>query len=175
MIRKLIILVASLAVLSACSGRSLGNKLDDQFIAPAVTAAIKEAHVDLNRPTSVISLTSYNGVVLLVGQTPTAELKQRAMTAAQQVDGVKKVHNEITVEQPITGLIRSNDALLTSKVKARLIGDADAPASRVKVITENGVVYLLGIVDHNQAKYITDAVRHVGGVQKIVRLFEYVD
>lgn len=175
MIRKFFILLTSIAILTACGGRSLGNKIDDQFIAPAVTTAIKEAHVDLNRPTSVISLTSYNGIVLLVGQTPTAELKQRAATAAQQIEGVKKVHNEITVEEPVTGLIRSNDALLTSKVKARLVGDADAPASKVKVITENGVVYLLGIVDRNQAKYITDAVRHVGGVQKIVRLFEYVD
>lgn len=175
MLRKFLIVIASVSILTACGGRSIGNKIDDQFIAPAATTAIKEAHEGLNRPTSVISLTSYNGIVLLVGQTPTTELKQLATTAAQRVDGVKKVHNELTVEEPLTGLIRSNDALLTTKVKARLVGDSNVPSSRVKVITENGVVYLLGLVDHNQAEYITDAVKHVGGVQKIIRLFEYVD
>ena len=175
MIRSISILLASIFILSACSGRSLGNKIDDQFISPSVKSALKEAHPDLNRPASSISLTSYNGIVLLVGQTPTAELKGHATRVAQQVEGVQTAHNEISVQRPIQALIRSNDALLPSKVKAQLIGDGNVPSSKVKVITENGVVYLLGIVNRSQAGYITDAVRRVGGVQKIIRLFEYID
>lgn len=174
--RKIVLLFLSAILIAGCSnGRSLGNKIDDKFLAPTVRSAIKDAHPDLARPESVISLTAYNGIILLVGQTQREELKQLAGKVAQQVDGVKLVHNELTVQEPVSGLVRSNDALLTSKVKTQLLADADVPASKVKVVTENGTVYLMGIVNRSQAHYITESTRQVGGVQKIVRLFEYTD
>ena len=165
-----------LAVLvSACGSRSFGNKIDDQFIGPEVTRAIKDAHIDLSTTTSRIIVTSYNGVVLVTGQTPRVELKELAGKAAQSVTSAKKIHNELQVTVPTSGLVRSNDGLLTTSIKSRMLSYNDVPASKVKVVTENGVVYLLGIISRAEANRATAVVQEVNGVQKIVRLFEYID
>lgn len=173
--RNLLILALSGMLLTGCGARSAGNKVDDQVIHPSVNRAIRDAHPDLNRPTSHTVVTSYNGVVLIAGETPNQQLKQLAGNAAQAVKGVKVVHNELHVGHPTPAGVRANDSLLTSKVKARLVAETDAPSTKVKVVTVNGVVYLLGIVTRTEADNITHAVRHVGGVQKIVRLFEYIN
>ena len=167
--------IALSLLLGACSNRSIGNKIDDQFIAPQVSADIARAHVDLTSPTSHIVVTSYNGVVLLAGQTPRSDLKATAEQAARKVQGVSKVHNELQVLQPTSLLARSNDSLLTAKIKAQMVADASVPGSRIKVITENGIVYLLGIVSHQEANRATNLVQSVSGVQKIVKLFQYTD
>lgn len=172
---SLCILLASILLVGCSNGRSLGNKIDDKFLAPDVKSAISEAHPELSRPESVISTASYNGIILLVGQTTRADLKQLAGRTAQSVPGVKLVHNEITVQPPVSGLVRANDSLLTSKIKAQLVADSEASASKVKVITENGTAYLMGIVSRSEADAITDVTRQVSGVQRIVRLFEYTD
>ena len=168
--------IATLAIsvlLAGCSNRSLGNKIDDQFLDPDVSAAISNAAPDLSSPTSHIVTTSYNGVILIAGQTPRAELKDRAGQAARAVRGVSKVHNELQVMQPTSLIVRSNDALITSKVKTLMLADASVPSSRIKVITENGVVFLMGIVTRQEAASATSVVENADGVQKIVRLFEY--
>ena len=165
-------LVASLA-LSACSQRSIGNKIDDQFLDPNVNSAIQAAAPDLSSPTSHIVTTSYNGVILIAGQTPRADLKERAGQAARSVQGVKKVHNELQIMQPTSLIVRSNDALITSQIKTLMLADAEVPSGRIKVITENGVVFLMGIVTRQEAANATRVVENVNGVQKIVRLFEY--
>lgn len=173
--RKILFLFLASIVLTACGARSPGNKIDDQVIHPNVNRAIKDAHPDLNRPTSHTVVTSYNGVILIAGETPREDLKQMATQAAQAVDGVKVVHNELRVAYPTPANIRANDTLLTTKVKARLAAETDVPSTKVKVVTVNGVVYLLGIVSRTEADNITYSVRQVGGVQKIVRLFEYIN
>ncbi len=173
--RKILFLFLASVVLTACGARSPGNKIDDQVIHPNVNRAIKDAHPDLNRPTSHTVVTSYNGVILIAGETPREDLKQMATQAAQAVDGVKVVHNELRVAYPTPANIRANDTLLTTKVKARLAAETDVPSTKVKVVTVNGVVYLLGIVSRTEADNITYSVRQVGGVQKIVRLFEYIN
>lgn len=170
--------VAGLALmmsLAGCGSRSIGNKIDDQFIGPEVDANIARAHADLGSPTSHIVVTSYNGVVLLAGQTPRSDLKTIAEQAARKVQGVSKVHNELQVLQPTSLLARSNDSLLTTKIKAQMVADATVPGSRIKVITENGIVYLLGIVTRQEADQATRLVQSVSGVQKIVRLFQYTN
>ncbi len=172
------LLLASLALsvlLAGCGSRSIGNKIDDQFIAPQVENNIASAHADLTSPTSHIVVTSYNGVVLLAGQTPRSDLKATAEQAARRVQGVNKVHNELQVLQPTSLLARSNDSLLTTKIKAQMVADASVPGSRIKVITENGIVYLLGIVSRQEADQATRLVQSVAGVQKIVRLFQYTN
>ena len=161
--------------LAGCGSRSIGNKIDDQFIAPEVEANIARAHADLTSPTSHIVVTSYNGVVLLAGQTPRSELKTAAEQAARKVQGVSKLHNELQVLQPTSLLVRSNDSLLTTKIKAQMVADASVPGTRIKVVTENGIVYLLGLVSRQEASSATNLVQSVGGVQKIVKLFEYID
>lgn len=173
--RKIFAIVLIGVMLSACGARSLGNRIDDQFIAPDVAHAIKEAHVDLSTTTSRIVVTSYNGIVLVAGQTPRAELKELAGKAAQSVPSAKKVHNELQIATPTSGLVRSNDGLLTANIKARMLSYNDVPASKVKVVTENGTVYLLGIISRAEADRATAVAQEVNGVQKIVRLFEYID
>lgn len=170
----LIVLALSLA-LGGCGSRSIGNKIDDQFIAPEVRQNIARAHADLNDTTSHIVVTSYNGVVLLAGQTPRAELKGLADQAARSVQDVKKVHNELQVLPPSSTLARSNDTLLTTKIKTQMLADNTVPGSKIKVVTENGIVYLLGLVTHQEALRATNLVQSTSGVQKIVKLFEYTD
>ena len=101
-------------VLGGCSNRSIGNKIDDQFLEPNVANAISRSHPDLTGPTSHIVVTAYNGVILLAGQTPRADLKEKAAQVANGVQGVKKLHNELQVLQPTSALARSKDALITS-------------------------------------------------------------
>ena len=172
------LILAALAVtltLAGCGSRSIGNKIDDQFLGPEVASRISNAHADLSSPTSRIVVTSYNGVVLLAGQTPRSDLKAMAEQAARKVNNVSKVHNELQVQQPTSLLVRSNDSLLTTRIKAQMLADATVPGSRIKVITENGIVYLLGLVTQQEANAATGVVQSVSGVQKIVKLFEYID
>ncbi|MHA6492629.1 BON domain-containing protein [Pseudomonas borbori] len=172
----LVTLAFSLSLsLAGCGSRSIGNKIDDQFIAPQVSANVERAHTDLASPTSRIIVTSYNGVVLLAGQTPRAELKTAAEQAARKVQNVTKVHNELQVARPTSLLVRSNDSLLTSKIKTQMLADSTVPGTRIKVVTENGIVYLLGLVSRQEANSATNLVQSVGGVQKIVKLFQYTN
>lgn len=154
--------------------RTIGSKIDDSLIETKVSVNIAKANPDLDKGSHIV-VSSYNGVVLLAGQTPRADLKSLAEQTAGQVQRVKKVHNEIQVMQPSSILARNNDAWLTTKIKAQMLGDANVPGSRIKVITENGIVYLLGLVTHGEANAATSVVQSVSGVQKIVKLFEYID
>jgi len=167
--------LAALLLLGGCGNRSIGNKIDDQFLEPKVAQDVSRGHPDLTSPTSHITVTAYNGVVLLAGQTPRAELKTKAGQIASSVQGVKKVHNELQVLQPNSLAARSNDTLLTTRIKTQMLADTSVPGSRIKVVTENGIVYLLGLVTRAEATSATNLVQGVSGVQKIVRLFEYTN
>lgn len=120
-------------------------------------------------------MTSFNGVVLIVGQTPNEELRKTAARVASEVQRVKVVHNEITVGPKLSLLARNNDALITTSAKSRLLADSNIPGRRIKVVTEAGVVYLMGLVRRSEADLAVQAVQQVGGVQRIVKLFEYID
>ncbi|MFT0211245.1 BON domain-containing protein [Pseudomonas sp. F1_0610] len=175
MIRQLIAITLSALVLTACGSRSIGNNIDDKFIAPEVRSAIYKASPELSTTNSHVVATVYNGVTLLAGQTPRADLKALAERAAASVNGVKRVQNEIQVAAPSSASARASDIALTTAVKARLVATSDVPSRKVKILTENGVVYLLGILTRAEAARVTSAVQEVAGVQKIVRVFEYVD
>lgn len=172
------LILATLALsllLSACSNRSLGNKIDDQFLAPDVSSAVSRAHPNLSSPTSHVVVTSYNGVILLAGQTPSTELKEKAALAARNVQGVTKVHNELQILKPTSALVRSNDALMTSKIKTLMLADSTVPSTKIKVITENGIVFLMGLVTRAEGASATNVVAGVAGVQKVIKLFQYTN
>ncbi|HCC60911.1 MAG TPA: phospholipid-binding protein [Pseudomonas sp.] len=154
--------------------RTIGSTIDDSLIETKAAVNIAKAHPDLDQASHIV-IASYNGVVLLAGQTPRAELKQLAEQAASSVQRVKRVHNEVQVLKPSSGLARSNDSWLTTKIKAQMLADASVPGSRIKVITENGIVYLLGLVTRQEGNRATSVVQGVSGVQRIVKLFEYID
>lgn len=154
--------------------RTLGSKIDDSLIETKVAVNVAKASPDLDQNSHIV-VSSFNGIVLLAGQTPRADLKQMAEQAAAAVQKVKKVNNEIQVMGPSSLLARNNDAWLTTKIKSQMLTDNSIPGTRIKVITENGIVYLLGLVTQQEATQATNLVQGVSGVQKIVKLFEYID
>ncbi len=153
--------------------RSLGSFIDDSFIETKAKVNLKKSGRQLGK--AHISVISFNGVALLVGQVPSAKLKQRAGDIVGKVRGVKRVHNELTEAGPLSVPARSNDTWLTAKVKSKLLVGRNIKANRIKVVTENGVVYLLGLVSRDLGDRIVAAVRNTFGVQKIVRIFEYIE
>lgn len=171
----LALLLGATLLISGCGSRSVGNKIDDQFIPSNVSSNIERAHADLGSKSSHIVVTSYNGVVLLAGQTPRADLKQLAGQAAGRTQDVKKVYNELQVMTPSNALARSNDALITSKIKANMLLDTTIPSSKIKIVTENGIVFLLGLVTRKEGQSAANVATTHSGVQKVVKLFEYVD
>ena len=154
--------------------RTFGSKIDDSLIETKVAVNVAKASPDLDKNSHIV-VSSFNGIVLLAGQTPRADLKSLAEQAAGQVQRVKKVHNELQVLPPSSILARNNDAWLTTKIKTQMLTDNSIPGSRIKVITENGIVYMLGLLTQQEATRATNLVQGVSGVQKIVKLFEYID
>ncbi|MCO6058151.1 BON domain-containing protein [Pseudomonas sp. MOB-449] len=171
------LILAGLALclaLAGCGGRTVGKTIDDQSTPSKVRAKVEAASPDLKTYSHIV-VASYNGVVLLAGQTPRADLKEMAGQAAQTAQGVRRVHNELQVLPPSSTLARMNDSTITTKITTQLLADSKVPSSQIKVITENGIVYLLGLVTRQEAQLTTSIVQGVSGVQKIVRLFEYTN
>lgn len=154
-------------------GRSIGTIVDDQTIEFSVSDGIKKADPFLKDARIVV--TSYNGSVLLTGQTPNADLRQKAAQAAARQNNVRQVYNELTVAPNATLSVRTSDSLLTTKVKSQLWAQESIKDSKMKVITEGGTVYLLGIVSQQQSDLAAKVTQEIDGVQKIVRLFEIIN
>jgi osmotically-inducible protein OsmY len=121
-----------------------------------------------------VNVTSYNYTVLLTGEVPNAQARTDAEKALAGVQDVKTVVNELQIAGTSSAASRSNDAYITSKVKGNLLGDGQVRPTDVKVVTEASVVYLLGLVTHEEADAATEIARGTAGVQKVVRVFEYV-
>lgn len=154
--------------------RTLGHKIDDSLIETKAGVNIAKAHPELDSASHIV-VVSYNGVLLLAGQTPRQELKLKAEQVAKSIQGVKRVHNELQLTTPTSALVRSNDAWLTTRIKTAMLADSTVPGSRIKVVTENGIVYLMGLVTRQEAARATAAVQGVSGVQRVVRVFELID
>lgn len=158
------------------SRRSVGTYVDDESIeVQARLSIIDQKDLDSQIHINIISI---NGIVLLVGQAPTQALSQQAESIVSGVEKVRLVHNEMAIAEPNSLATRSNDTLITSKVKTALLGIRGIEgfdATRVKVVTEEGVVYLMGMLYRNESDAAVAQTREVGGVVKIVKLFEYLD
>ena len=167
---------AATGATAAHDRRTVGTFIDDEGIELKARLAIfddKELNSNIH-----INIISINGVVLLVGQAPTEAERQKAAELTIAIPKVRLVHNEMTVAAPNSYMTRSSDSLITAKVKTSLFNIKELKEfdpTRVKVVTENGIVYLMGILTHTEADAVTDVARQVGGVQKIVKLFEYID
>jgi osmotically-inducible protein OsmY len=154
--------------------RTAGAVVEDQAIELRIKSALSDAGIDKQ---SHINVTSYNGVVLLSGEAPTEALRSSAGDLARNAQKVRRVHNEIQIAAPSSAMTRSSDAWLTTKVKAALlrIKMANFDATRIKVVSENGTVYLMGLVKRAEAAAVTEQAQQLQGVQRIVKLFEYLD
>jgi osmotically-inducible protein OsmY len=150
--------------------RSSGTQVDDQGIELKSVTQIGEAIGDRGH----INITSYNRQVLVTGEVPTEADKVKVEQAVARIPNVRSVVNELTVGPSSSFGTRSNDTLLTSKVKASIVDAKDLQTSAYKVVTENSVVYLMGRVTEREAKRASEVARGVSGVRKVVLIFEIV-
>ena len=157
-------------VLLAEDRRTVGTVTEDQGIELKSSSRIGERVRDAH-----LNITSFNRMVLLTGEVPSAAAREDAERIARAVENVRGVFNELQVAGNTALSSRTNDSYLTSKVKARFVDDQKFNAVHVKVITENSTVYLMGMVKRAEAEAATEVARTTGGVRKVVRLFEYLD
>ena len=153
--------------------RTAGTVLEDQTIELKAVGTI-QGDEELSKSAHV-SVTSFNNVVLVTGQTPARGLRDRVLSLINSIDKVRRIHNEISIEEPTSLKTRSNDTWVTTKVKSTLLGAKGLEAVHIKVITENGVVYLMGLVTHQDGDTAAKTVQQVKGVQRVVKVFEYLD
>lgn len=160
------------AVSSATDRRTLGTQIDDNNLEIKAAIALKE-HQQLTKYTN-ISVVSLNGNVLLLGQAPTSEMRSLAHQTVERIQGVKKLHNQIRIGN-MTGIsTKTHDTWLTSKVKSKLLTNEHISSNDIKVITENGEVFLMGLVTQQEANVAVEVARHVSGVVKVIKVFEYL-
>lgn len=158
---------------AAVDRRTTGTLVEDQSIELKAVQALN-ADKEINAQAH-LNVTSYNMIVLLTGEAPSAELRERAGKIVGGVEKVNTVHNEVTVAAPSSMMTRSSDTVITSKVKTKLLAATDIEGVNVKVVTENGVVYLMGLARRAEADRATEVARQTGGVQKVVKVFQYTD
>ncbi len=122
-----------------------------------------------------VSIATFNRIALLLGQAPNEELRNRAEAIAKSNSKIKMLYNEITIEPPISVVKYANDSWITTKIKTILLATPGLKSTDLKVITENGAVYLMGLTTRTQAQIAVDKTRTAAGVQKVVKLFEYLN
>lgn len=158
-------------VIAATDRRTVGAITEDELIELKAANRIRERYPD----TAHVNVTSYNRQVLLTGEVPDASARAEIERIARAVENVRTVYNETIVAGVTSYTARSNDAIITSKVKGRFLDAGRFNPLHVKVVTENGIVYLMGIVNRQEAADATELARTTAGVQKVVRVFEYLD
>lgn len=151
--------------------RSAGVYIEDEEIEFRAGSRLREANLDGVRA----DFTSFNRRLLITGEAPTEALKARVSEIGRGVPGVKDVYNEMAIAGPIGFAARSNDGYITTKVKARMFDDSRINANHVKVVTSNGVVYLMGLVKREEADIAARIAARTSGVQRVVKVFEYLD
>ena len=157
------------AAIMATDRRTAGIYIEDETIEWKILAALRQD----NRGAHV-NATSYNRHVLLTGQAPTEDEKKRVESVARGIANVREVTNELQVAGASSLASRGNDALVTSNVKARMVNNKRFSPSHVKVVTEAGVVYLMGIVTPDEGEAAAEVARTTAGVSSVVKVFEYL-
>ncbi|HET9823112.1 MAG TPA: BON domain-containing protein [Burkholderiaceae bacterium] len=154
--------------LVAADRRTAGTQLEDQNIELKSLTRIRETVGERGH----VNVTSYNRQVLITGEVASDADRSALEQSIARIEGVRTTVNELAVMGVSSMTARSNDTILTSKVKASLLDAKDMPATAVKVVTERGTVYLMGRVSEREATRATEIARGVAGVQKVVRVFE---
>ena len=157
----------------ATDPRTTGTQIDDETLEFKVENAVeKDAQI---KAEGRVNAVSYNGRVLLIGQVPNSDVKDTATALAKGVKGVNEVYNELTVSSKISFAQISKDSWLTTQVKSKMFVDGRVKATDVKVISENGEVFLLGNVTQSQANAAADIASKSSGVKKVIKVFKYLD
>jgi osmotically-inducible protein OsmY len=151
----------------ATDRRTTGTQIEDESIELKAAARAREL-ATLGR----VNFTSYNRLLLITGEVPGEPEKVAIGQAAARVENVRGVVNELLVADNMTMGARSSDAVLSAKVKATLVDAKDVQANAYKVVSERGIVYLMGRVTEREATRGAELARSVSGVQKVVRVFD---
>jgi osmotically-inducible protein OsmY len=164
---------AATGAIVANDRRTAGTIVDDQTIELKIENKI--ASDKSVAPQVHVNATSFNKTVLLTGEAPSEELRDQVVALAGGTDGVKQVYNALELSNPSEYKTRNYDNWLTSKVKGQLIGRAEVDVAHVKVVAESSVVYLMGMVRHEEADAAAQIASEVEGVRRVVKVFEYLD
>ncbi|HZV64945.1 MAG TPA: BON domain-containing protein [Telluria sp.] len=183
---KALLCAALLSTLSGCVGvvvggammgaaatvdrRTLGAQTEDKAIAVKAEVRVPKVAGEFGH----VNTASFNRKVLLTGEVADAATKAAVEREVRAIEGVQDVINELEVSGPASYTARSSDALVTTKVKASLVDMKTISATSFKVVTERGTVYLMGRVTKREGQIAADVARGVSGVQKVVKIFEYI-
>lgn len=163
---------AGTGIASVTDRRAVSTQVSDQAIDVRATQRLNTTN-PLWAQSRVVVITT-KGKSLLIGQTPTEEFSQQAEAIVKEVPGVVEVFNELRITQPLDITARSHDSLLTSKVKSVLLTEKNIDGTKVKVVTENKEVFLIGLVTQKEADIAVKLARNVGGVQRVITVFEFI-
>jgi len=163
-IKSLLLATVALLTVSACA-----------TVAIATVAITTIDIIHDRRKRAHVNPTSWNGILLLTGEIVSDTAKKEIFDYAKQIQGVRQVVDEATIAGKTSLIARTNDAWITTKVKTKLIANKGIGANRIKVVSERGNVYLMGIVKQTEAESATAIARSVGGVQRVVKVFEYIN
>jgi osmotically-inducible protein OsmY len=150
--------------------RTLGAQTEDKSITVKAEMRLNKLGGDLAH----INIASFNRKVLITGEVPDQSTKAAAEREVRAIEGVQTVYNELEIGAPASYTARSSDALITTRVKASLVEMNTISAASFKVVTENGTVFLMGRVTQREGDVATDVTKSVTGVQRVVKLFEYI-
>jgi osmotically-inducible protein OsmY len=156
----------------AADRRTSGIYIEDQ----AIELKAKKMIVDNIGAANInVSVTSFNLNVLLTGEAISEEIRTKAERAALSVENVKTVTNELAISEKSGLGTSANDTYITSKVKSMMLKENRFPSNYVKVVTENSIVYLMGMVTREEGEEAVDIARSIGGVEKVVKVFEFIN
>lgn len=164
---------AAVATKSATDPRSVGQQVDDGTLEARVSGQLNK-NKDITNNSRIIA-TAYKGNVLLTGQSPDMSLADKAKQIASNVDGTEKVYNEVRQGQPVDLGTASKDTWLTTKVKSKILASDEVKSGSVKVITENGEVFLLGVLTQQEGAAAAKIASETDGVRRVTTAFTYLN
>ena len=158
------------AALMVDDRRSTGIYIEDENIEWKARGRLLERFKDTH-----VNVTSFNLTVLVTGEVPSEQMKQDVSEAIRTIPNVRNMVNEIVIGGPAVYTSRANDSLVTTNVKTRFINNGKFSINHVKVVTESGTAFLMGIVTREEADTATELARTTAGVSRVVKVFEYID
>ena len=161
---------AAAGVMTAHDRRTTGTQADDEGLEWKAAQQIPENY----KNDAHVNFTAFNRRLLITGEVPSEEAKSAIESEVRKIEGVKEVYNELGIGPATPLSSRSNDSYITSKVKARLVDSNQISANHIKVLSERGIVYLMGIVNEREAKVAIAVARTTAGVVKVVNVLEVV-
>lgn len=152
--------------------RTLGEVMDDRQITTHLAVNLVKADPIFDQAN--VNIMVYNGVVLLTGELPSKDLRELAGNVARNIGAVRQVHNQINIATKATFYSRTNDNWIGTKIRTKLINSQQIESNRVKIVVENRVVYIMGLLSESEAQHVTELARTTDGVVKVVRAIELI-